>query len=450
MFKKILIANRGEIAVRIIRACKEMEIETVAVYSDVDQDALHVKMADETVCIGPAALSKSYLKIPSLIAAAEITGSEAIHPGYGFLSENADFSDICSANKIKFIGASGKNIRLMGNKSQAKKTVEGLNIPTVPGSNGVIKSFKELDEVSKKVGYPLLIKASAGGGGKGMRIVEKKEELHKAYEQAKNEAKSVFGNGDLYIEKYIENPRHIEIQLLSDGKHAIHLGERECSIQRRHQKLIEEAPSTFLTDKLRKKMGEMAITIAKGIEYQGAGTIEFLMDKDQNFYFMEMNTRIQVEHPVTEMISGIDLVKQQIKIAYEEKLTLKQKEIQFNGHAIEFRINAENYLKDFQPSPGKVSLFLPPGGYGVRTDSFIYPEYEIKAFYDSLIGKLIIFGRDRKETINRAKRALDEFILDGVSSTIPFHKRVINHKEFQSGNYDTNFVETKILTEHNG
>lgn len=427
-----------------------MEIETVAVYSDVDQDALHVKMADETVCIGPAALSKSYLKIPSLIAAAEITGSEAIHPGYGFLSENADFSDICSANKIKFIGASGKNIRLMGNKSQAKKTVEGLNIPTVPGSNGVIKSFKELDEVSKKVGYPLLIKASAGGGGKGMRIVEKKEELHKAYEQAKNEAKSVFGNGDLYIEKYIENPRHIEIQLLSDGKHAIHLGERECSIQRRHQKLIEEAPSTFLTDKLRKKMGEMAITIAKGIEYQGAGTIEFLMDKDQNFYFMEMNTRIQVEHPVTEMISGIDLVKQQIKIAYEEKLTLKQKEIQFNGHAIEFRINAENYLKDFQPSPGKVSLFLPPGGYGVRTDSFIYPEYEIKAFYDSLIGKLIIFGRDRKETINRAKRALDEFILDGVSSTIPFHKRVINHKEFQSGNYDTNFVETKILTEHNG
>ena len=448
MFKKILIANRGEIAIRIIRACKEMGIETVAVYSSADKDSLHVKLADEAICIGSAQPKDSYLKIPRLIAAAEITGSEAIHPGYGFLSESAEFSEICEANNIVFIGASAENIRLMGDKSQAKDTVEKIKVPTIQGSKGVIKSFKQLDEVASKTGYPLLLKASAGGGGKGMRIVESKEELYRNYETAKNEAKAAFGNGDMYIEQFIENPKHIEIQILSDGKHAIHLGERECSIQRRHQKLIEEAPSSFINEKIRKKMGDLAVNIAKNIGYKGAGTIEFLMDANKNFYFMEMNTRIQVEHPITEMITGIDLVKQQIKIAYSGKLELKQSDIKLSGHAIEFRINAEDSENDFRPNPGKTTLFLPPGGHGVRIDSFVYPDYCIQPFYDSLIGKLIIYGRDRDEAIRRSKRALDEFILDGIASTIPFHQKVLNHQDFISGDYTTKFVEEKLIPNH--
>ena len=447
MFKKILVANRGEIAVRVIRACKEMGIQSVAVYSLADKNSLHVKLADEAICIGPAPAPDSYLKVSSIIAAAEQTGAEAIHPGYGFLAENAQFSDLCDEHNIVFIGASAKNISLMGNKSQAKKTVQSLKIPTIPGSDGTVNSFEELEKLTEKVGYPLLIKASAGGGGKGMRVVESPEKLKKNYEMAKNEALSAFGNGDLYVEKFIAKPRHIEIQILSDGTNAIYLGERECSIQRRHQKLIEEAPSTFLTENIRKKMGEMSVEIAKSINYKGAGTIEFLMDQDQNFYFMEMNTRIQVEHPVTEMITGIDLVRQQILIAFHKKLTIKQNDISIRGHSIEFRINAEDSENNFRPCPGKVSLFLPPGGHGVRTDSYIYPEYSIPPYYDSLIGKLIVFGRDRDEALRRANRVLDEFIIDGVITTIPFHKKVITHSDFISGEYDTKFIENKLLVQ---
>ena len=422
MFKKVLIANRGEIAIRIIRACKELGIATVAVYSEADKESLHVKVADEAICIGPASPVESYLNINRIISAAEMAGAEAIHPGYGFLAENDQFSEICKANKIVFIGASPENIRLMGNKSQAKKTMQKLGVPCVPGSDGIIKSESELDEIAKKTGFPLMIKASAGGGGKGMRIVENKSQLHNSFQIAVNEAKSCFGNGDVYIEKYVENPRHVEIQILSDRKgNAVHLGERDCSIQRRHQKLIEEAPSPFINDKLRKKMGKASIKAAQGIKYQGVGTVEFLVDKHKNFYFMEMNVRVQVEHPVTEMITSIDIVKEQIKIAYSKTCTLKQSEIEFRGHCIELRINAENYKKNFAPSPGKIELYLPPGGPGVRFDSFLYPGYRVPTNYDSLLGKLIVWGRDREEAIVRALRALDEFVIDGVvtNSSIP-------------------------------
>ena len=445
LFKKILIANRGEIAVRIIRACKELGISTVAIYSDVDQNSLHVKLADEAICVGPAAPMKSYLNVPSIIAACEVTGAEAIHPGYGFLSENADFSDICHANNIVFIGASARCINMMGNKSEAKKTMESLNVPIVPGSEGVISDIETLKKVSNEIGYPLLLKASAGGGGRGMRVVTKESELENAYDMAHNEAMSAFGNGDIYVEKFIGNPRHIEIQVLSDKSgHAIYLGERECSIQRRHQKLIEEAPSPVVSEEMRQRMGEAAIKAASGINYEGAGTVEFLVDNQSNFYFMEMNTRIQVEHPVTEMITGIDLVKEQIRIAYTKKLRLQQSDVSFNGHAMEFRINAENYQDNFMPCPGTVELFLPPGGKGVRTDSFIYPGFKIPTQYDSLVGKLIVWGKDREETLQRANRALEEFVIDGVTTVIPFHQKVIKHPVFIKGDFDTHFVDNYL------
>jgi acetyl-CoA carboxylase, biotin carboxylase subunit len=442
LFNKILIANRGEIAVRIIRACKELGIKSVAVYSDVDKDSLHVKLAEESICIGPASPAKSYLNIPAIISACEVTGAEAIHPGYGFLSENADFSDICKANKITFIGASGRCIGLMGNKSQAKKTMIELGVPTVPGSKDIIRSQKQLKKVAEQTSYPLLLKASSGGGGRGMRLVEHEKDLISSYDAAYNEAVSAFGNGDIYVEKFIENPRHIEIQILSDSSgHAIHLGERECSIQRRHQKLIEEAPSPAVDKRLRKKMGDAAVKAAVGIRYEGAGTVEFLVDKHGKFYFMEMNTRIQVEHPVTEMVTGVDLVKEQIIIAATKKLTLKQKDININGHAMEFRINAEDYTKNFLPMPGVVELFLPPGGKGVRTDSYLYPGFNVPANYDSLLAKIIVWGNNREETLCRANRVLEEFIIDGVVTTIPFHQKVINHTAFKSGDFDTGFVE---------
>ena len=442
MFKKILIANRGEIAVRVIRACKEMGISSVAIYSEVDRESLHVKLADEAICVGPAAPADSYLNIPAIIAAAEVTGAEAIHPGYGFLAENDYFSEVCHANNIVFIGATPENIRLMGNKSEAKKTMKRFKVPCVPGSDGLVSSEAELEKLVPIIGFPLIIKASAGGGGKGMRVVESQTELKKAYNMAVSEAKSAFGNGDVYVEKFIEGPRHVEIQILSDRSgRAVYLGERDCSIQRRHQKLIEESPSPILDDRLRRKMGEASIRAAKGIGYQGAGTIEFLVDKHQNFYFMEMNTRIQVEHTVTEMVTTIDLVKEQIKIAATNKLELKQSDIKWSGHAIELRINAEDHEKNFAPCPGLIKLFLPPGGIGVRVDSYIYPGYTVPPYYDSLLGKLIVWGHDRKEAIARALRALDEFVIDGVKTTIPFHVDVLQHPRFVSGDFDTHFVD---------
>ena len=445
LFKKILIANRGEIAVRVIRACKEMGISSVAVYSEVDKDSLHVKLADESICIGPAAPKESYLHIPAIISAAEVTGAEAIHPGYGFLSENAEFSTICKSNKITFIGASAENIRSMGNKSQAKKTMKRLGVPTVPGSEGVIRSEKELLKVAEEVGYPMLLKASAGGGGKGMRVVEHEKNLVDAYNLAYNEALSNFGNGDIYVEKLIEEPRHVEIQVLADKKgNAIHLGERECSIQRRHQKLVEETPSPIVTEKLRKRMGDVSVKICQGIKYIGAGTVEFLVDKLGNFYFMEMNTRIQVEHPVTEVITGVDLVKEQIRVAANFELLYKQRDIKFTGHAMEFRINAEDYKNNFMPSPGPISLFLPPGGKGVRTDSFIYPGFNVTPHYDSMLAKLIVWGADRQETLQRADRALEEFVIDGVTNTIPFHQKLIKNSQFIEGQFDTHFVDNNI------
>ncbi len=447
MFSKILIANRGEIAVRIIRACKELEISSVVVYSEVDKDSLPVKLADEAICVGPASPQSSYLHIPSIIAAAEITGAQAIHPGYGFLAENADFSEICAANGIVFIGASPENIRLMGNKSEAKKTARLYNVPTVPGSKGIVTSEEELQDIAKETGYPLLIKASAGGGGRGMREVHSEADLLDAFRLASNEALLCFGNGDCYVEKLIQNPRHVEIQVLADKRgHAIHLGERECSIQRRHQKLIEEAPSPVLTPELRERMGASAVAIAKGIQYQGAGTVEFLVDKNGDYYFMEMNTRIQVEHPVTEFVTGVDLVKQQIKIAYTDELDLVQSDITITGHSMEFRINAEDYKKGFMPCPGRVNLFLPPGGKGVRNDSYVYPGFMIPPNYDSLVAKLIIWAPDRSEAIKRARRALDEYIIDGIATTIPFHQWILDHPKFISGDFDTHFLDQELNT----
>jgi len=442
MFKKVLIANRGEIAIRVIRACKELGIQTVAIYSEGDRNSLHVRFADEAICIGPAAAGRSYLNIPAIISAAEISGAEAIHPGYGFMAENADFSEICAANNIVFIGASPENIRLMGDKSEAKRTMKLSKVPTVPGSEGVVRNEVELEEIIAKIGLPVMIKASAGGGGKGMRMVKVKEELRTAYRTAVAEATAAFGNGEVYVERLIQNPRHVEIQVLSDKYgHAIHLGERDCSIQRRHQKLVEECPSPALDNKLRNKMGDAAIKAAKSINYQGAGTIEFLLDSNGEFYFMEMNTRVQVEHTITEMITGIDIVKEQIRIAASGRLRLKQKDIEFRGHAIELRINAEDPDKNFAPSPGVIDLFLPPGGFGVRIDSHIYPGYQVPPHYDSLLGKLIVWGNDRQEAIARALRALDEFVIDGVKTTIPFHQWVLDHPKFKSGDVSTHFIE---------
>ena len=441
MFKKILIANRGEIALRIIRTCKEMGIQTVAVYSKADAESLHVRFADEAVCIGPAASSESYLKIPNIIAAAEITNSDAIHPGYGFLSENSNFSKICGENGIKFIGASPDMIDGMGDKAAAKETMKKAGVPTIPGSDGIIKDFEECKKLaSDVVGYPVMLKATAGGGGKGMRLVWKEDDLKDAWNSAKQEAKAAFGNDGMYMEKFIEDPRHIEIQIIGDhrGK-AAHLSERDCSIQRRHQKLVEETPSPFMTKKLRKDMGEAAIKAAEAVKYEGVGTVEFLVDIHRNFYFMEMNTRIQVEHPVTEEVVDYDLIREQIKVAAGIEISGKNYMPQL--HAIECRINAEDPYNDFRPSPGMITSFHSPGGHGVRIDTHVYANYMIPPFYDSMIAKLITVAQTREEAIQKMERALDEFVIEGIKTTIPFHQQLMKNEDFRKGNYTTKFME---------
>jgi len=441
MFKKILIANRGEIALRIIRTCKEMGIKTVAVYSKADEASLHVRFADEAVCVGPAASSDSYLKISNIIAAAEITNADAIHPGYGFLAENSNFSKICAENNIKFIGASPEMIDGMGDKAAAKETMKKAGVPTIPGSDGLIKNFEECKKLAKEVvGYPIMLKATAGGGGKGMRLVWDEENLEDAWNSAKTEAKAAFGDDGMYMEKFIENPRHIEIQIIGDktGK-AAHLSERDCSIQRRHQKLVEETPSPFMTDQLREDMGNAAIKAAESVKYEGVGTVEFLVDKHRNFYFMEMNTRIQVEHPVTEEVVDYDLIREQIKVAAGIKISGKNYSPQL--HAIECRINAEDPYNDFRPSPGLINNFHAPGGHGIRIDTHAYANYMIPPYYDSMIAKLITVAQTREEAISKMERALDEFIIEGIKTTIPFHKKLMRNKDFRKGNYTTKFME---------
>jgi len=440
LFNKILIANRGEIALRVIRTCKELGIKTVAVYSEADKDSLHVTFADEAVCIGPPPSKESYLKIPLIISAAQITGSDAIHPGYGFLAENANFSEICADSGIKFIGPSPQMINAMGDKSFAKDTMRKNGVPVIPGSDGLIHEVSEGKIIASEMGFPVIIKASAGGGGKGMRIVWEESDFEKSYQTARTEAESSFANGDVYIEKFLENPRHIEIQVLGDMfGNVYHYGERDCSVQRRHQKLIEESPSPAIDAETRNKMGEAAVLGARSVKYEGAGTIEFLVDKYKNFYFMEMNTRIQVEHPVTEYVYDVDLVRQQILVAAGEKIdTLPRKPL---GHSIEFRINAEDPQNGFRPSPGKIESLHFPGGFGVRIDSHIYQGYSIPPFYDSLIAKLIVWGKDRNDALARAKRALEEFIVEGIKTTIPFHIQVLEDPRFDSGNFDTGFLE---------
>ena len=441
-FSKILIANRGEIALRILRSCEEMGIATVAVHSTVDRHALHVQLADEAVCIGEPSSSKSYLNIPNIISAALTRNATAIHPGYGFLAENARFAEICADHDIAFIGPTPEAIRSMGDKSTAKETMQRFGVPTIPGSEGLVTNDKAAQKIAQKIGYPVIIKATAGGGGRGMRLVRSAEELPKLFSAAQGEAEAAFGNPGLYIEKFIECPRHIEFQILADGfGNVIHLGERDCSIQRRHQKLLEEAPSPALNPELRRKMGEAAVKAAASINYTGAGTVEFLLDRHGKFYFMEMNTRIQVEHPVTEMITGLDLIAQQIRIAQGQKLHLTQDQIQLRGHAIECRINAEDPDRNFRPHPGRISGYLPPGGNGVRIDSHVYTDYEIPPYYDSLIGKLIVWGPDRAAAIVRMKRALREFAITGVPTTISFHQKIMETPEFLKGEVYTNFVE---------
>jgi len=441
MFKKILIANRGEIALRIIRTCKEMGIKTVAVYSVADKESLHVKFADEAVCIGPANSSDSYLKIPNIIAAAEITNADAIHPGYGFLSENSKFSKICDEHKIKFIGASAKMIDKMGDKASAIATMKAAGVPTIPGSEGLIESFDKAKKIAKKIGYPVMIKATAGGGGKGMRAVWSEEEFLDLWESAKQEAKAAFGNDGMYMEKFVENPRHIEIQIVSDksGK-TCHLSERDCSIQRRHQKLTEETPSPFMTNDLRKRMGEAAVKAAEYIKYEGAGTVEFLVDKNRDFYFMEMNTRIQVEHPITEEVIDYDLIREQIKVASGIKVSGNHYFPKL--HSIECRINAEDPYNNFRPSPGKITNLHLPGGHGVRLDTHVYSGYVIPPNYDSMIAKLIVTSQTREEAIDKMRRALDEFIIEGIKTTIPFHRQLMDDPAYVEGDYTTKFMET--------
>ncbi|MFA4981544.1 MAG: acetyl-CoA carboxylase biotin carboxylase subunit [Candidatus Omnitrophota bacterium] len=443
MFNKILIANRGEVALRIIRACKELGIRTVAVYSQPDISSLHVKYADEAICIGSAASANSYLNIPSIISAAEITDVEAIHPGYGFLAEDAHFAEICESCKIKFIGPTPENIRRMGDKMAAKDSAKKAGVPTIPGSKTVVKTKEEALKVAKELGYPVIVKAAAGGGGKGMRICHNDVRLISALLTAQREAEAAFGNPAVYMEKFIEKPRHIEIQILGDRHgHIIHLGERDCTIQRRHQKLIEETPSPILDDKLRKKMGEAAVKCAKSIGYLNAGTVEFLVDDNKSFYFMEMNTRIQVEHPITEAITGIDLIKEQLRIAFGDRVHYKQDDIKFSGSAIECRINAEDPDNDFMPSPGRITTLNLPGGRGVRLDTHAYCGYEISPYYDSMIGKLIVHGKNRTEAISICKRALDEFTIEPIKTTISFHKKVMNNPAFIRGKFSTDFIET--------
>ena len=443
MFKKILIANRVEIAVRIIRAARELGIKTVAVYSEADADSLHVKLADEAVCIGPASSADSYLKIPNIISAAQITGSEAIHPGYGFLAENASFAKICAQNNIVFIGPKPELINMMGDKATARETAIKNKVPITKGSDGIVPDLDEAKKVAEWITYPVMIKATAGGGGKGMRIAHDEKELSENFIAAQNEAKAAFGNPDVYIEKYVEEPRHVEIQVIGDKfGNVVHLGERDCSIQRRHQKLIEEAPSAGIDAKTREKMGKFAAKLAKGIGYDSVGTLEFLVDKNMNFYFMEMNTRIQVEHTISEEITGVDLIKEQIKVAAGEKLSFSQKDIEISGHAIECRINAEDSENGFLPSSGTLEKYIPAGGIGVRVDSHSYQDYEIPPYYDSMIAKLVVKGKTREEAIKRMKRALKEFIIEGVDTTIPFHLKVLDNKEFNKGTIYTNFIET--------
>jgi acetyl-CoA carboxylase biotin carboxylase subunit len=441
-FSKILIANRGEIALRILRTCEEMGIATVAVHSTIDRHALHVQLADEAVCIGEPPSIKSYLNIPNIIAAALTRNAIAIHPGYGFLAENARFAEICAAHQISFIGPTPEAIRAMGDKSTAKETMQRAGVPTVPGSDGILMSDREALAIADEIGYPVMIKATAGGGGRGMRLVREQSELVKLFQAAQGEAEAAFGNSGVYLEKFIERPRHIEFQILADNYgNVIHLGERDCSIQRRHQKLLEEAPSPVLSSELRQKMGTAAVMAAKSINYTGAGTVEFLLAPSGEFYFMEMNTRIQVEHPVTEMITGLDLIAEQIRIAQGEKLSLTQEQVVLRGHAIECRINAEDPDHNFRPHPGRISGYLPPGGFGVRMDSHVYTDYEIPAYYDSLIGKLIVWGSDRPTAIKRMKRALRECAITGLPTTINFHQKIMETPEFLQGEVYTNFVE---------
>jgi len=444
MFKKILIANRGEIALRVIRTCKEMGIKTVAVYSKADEESLHVRFADEAVCIGPAASSESYLKIPNIIAAAEITNADAIHPGYGFLSENSKFSRICAEHDIKFIGASGDQIDKMGDKATAKATMKEAGVPCVPGSEGLLKDVADAKKIAKKMGYPVMIKATAGGGGKGMRAVWKEEQMEDLYDSAVQEASAAFGNGAMYMEKLIEEPRHIEIQIVGDqyGK-ACHLSERDCSIQRRHQKLTEETPSPFMTDKLREAMGDAAVKAAEYIKYEGAGTIEFLVDKHRKFYFMEMNTRIQVEHPITEQVIDYDLIREQILVA--AGVPISGKNYIPKLHSIECRINAEDPYNNFRPSPGKITTLHIPGGHGVRMDTHVYSGYTIPPNYDSMIAKLITTAQTREEAINKMKRALDEFVIEGIKTTIPFHRQLMDHPDYLAGNYTTAFMNDFVM-----
>ncbi len=438
---KILIANRGEIAVRVIRACKEMNIKTVAVYSEADKDALHTRLADESICIGPAPSNKSYLNIKNIIEAAYITGSDSIHPGFGFLSENTQFAKICEESNIKFIGPKSEVIELLGNKSNAKKMMKKAGVPVIPGSDGSIKTLEEAKKIADEIGYPLMIKAAAGGGGKGIRIVNNPEELEKNYNLVKQEAKISFNDDELYIEKFVKNPRHVEIQILADEHgNIVHLGERDCSIQRKHQKVIEETPSTIVDENLRNKMGEAAIRAAKIAGYTSCGTVEFLVDSDKNFYFMEMNTRIQVEHPITEMRTGIDIVKEQIRIAAGEQLKFKQEDIEFKGHSIECRINAENPKKNFMPCPGKITGLNLPGGNGIRIDTGIYEGYTIPFTYDSMIAKIIVHGTTRNEAIAKMKRALEELVIEGVDTNADFIFEIIRTPDFIRGDFDTSFI----------
>ncbi|KRU26314.1 biotin carboxylase subunit of acetyl-CoA carboxylase [Clostridium sporogenes] len=448
MFKKILVANRGEIAVRIIRACREMGIETVAIYSEADKDALHVQLADEAVCIGPPSSKDSYLNMYNIISATVLTGSQAIHPGFGFLSENSKFANMCKDCNIVFIGPDSETINKVGNKSNARDIMIRAGVPVIPGSNGVIHNEEEALNIAEEIGYPVVVKASAGGGGRGIRIVHSKENMIKAFNTAKSEAKGAFGDDSMYVEKFIKNPRHIEFQILGDNYgNIIHLGERDCSLQRRNQKVLEEAPSPRMNEELRKRMGDVAIKAAKAVEYKNAGTIEFLLDEDGSFYFMEMNTRIQVEHPITEMVTGVDILKEQIKIAYGEKLNIKQKDIKIQGHAIECRINAEDYKNGFRPCPGKIENLYIPGGLGVRLDSSVYSGYTIPPYYDSMIGKLIAYGRNREETIQIMKRALGELIIEGVNTNIDFQFIILEDENFIKGEYTTKYIE-KMLTDN--
>ena len=448
LFNKVLIANRGEIAIRIIRACRELGMKTVAVYSDVDKDSLHLRLADESVCIGPANVTQSYLNIPAILSAAEITDSDAIHPGYGFLAENYHFAEACNTSGITFIGPTPENIRIGGDKAKARQTMKRKGVPVVSGSDGPVPNEEIAVKVAKKIGFPIVLKASAGGGGHGMKVVKEEKDIEQAFYLAQREALTAFGNSEIYIEEYIPEMRHIEVQIMADSKgNTIHLGERDCSIQRRHQKLVEESPSPISTsEKFKKRIGELGVKAARAIKYRNVGTVEFIVDANANIYFIEINTRIQVEHPVTEAVTGIDIVKEQIKLAAGFPLAYRQNQIKSTGHSIECRINAEDPER-FIPSPGKITFLSLPGGPGVRIDTAIYDGYTIPSYYDSLIAKLIVHGKDRQEAIIKMRRALDEFIIDGISTTIPFHKKVMNNPDFMSGNFNTNFIE-RINSSH--